>query len=143
MDYNIIYEWYRTLSCLKTIRKINSFVRHNKEKASVEELKIINENKYVSHSIAILTAIGILTTFRKLRRLKSFMFRPFLPDLFGLTTSCSFLYLHALYLSRNTISKLIQLNLKENANEGIGTYVGEMYKKDEPKDYLNLVKKAL
>ncbi|GAB68947.1 hypothetical protein PCYB_143750 [Plasmodium cynomolgi strain B] len=143
MDYNIIYDWYKTFSCLKTIRKINTFVSHNKEKANVEELKIINENKYVSHSIAILTAIGILTTFRKLRRVKFFMFRPILLDVFGLTTSCSFLYLHALYLSRNTISKLIQLNLKESANEGIGNYVVDMYKKEEPKDYLNLVKKAL
>ncbi|CAG9472178.1 conserved Plasmodium protein, unknown function [Plasmodium vivax] len=143
MDYNILYDWYKTFSCHKTIRKINTFVSHNKEKANVEELKIINENKYVSHSIAILTAIGILTTFRKLRRAKLFMFRPFLPDIFGLITSCSFLYMHALYLSRNTISKLIQLNLKESSNEGIGNYVGEMYKKDEPKDYLNLVRKAL
>ncbi|ANQ09609.1 Uncharacterized protein PCOAH_00040130 [Plasmodium coatneyi] len=142
MDYNIFYDWYRTFTCIKTIRKVNTFVSHNKEKANVEELKIINENNYVSHSFAILTALGILATFRKLRRVKFFMFRPLLPDVFGLTTSCSFLYVHAMYLSRNTISKLIQLNLKESANEGIANNVAQMYEKDEPEDYLNLVKKA-
>ncbi|SBO20879.1 conserved Plasmodium protein, unknown function [Plasmodium knowlesi strain H] len=129
MDYNIFYDWYRTFTSIKTIRKINTFVSHNKEKANVEELKVINENNYVSHSIAILTAVGILTTFRTLRRVKFFMFRPLLPDVLGLTTSCTFLYLHAMYLSRNTISKLMQLDLKENDNEGISKNVAEMVQK--------------
>ncbi|KJP86466.1 hypothetical protein AK88_03928 [Plasmodium fragile] len=143
MNYNIFNDWYKTFSCLGTIRKINIFVSQNKEKANVEELKIINENNYVSHSIAILTALGILTTFRELRRMKFFKFRPLLPNVIGLTTSCSFLYLHAMYLSRSTISKLIQLNLEEKSNEGIGNYVAEMYKKDEPEDFVNLVRKPL
>ncbi|GAW83491.1 hypothetical protein, conserved [Plasmodium gonderi] len=143
MDCNLIHDFYKTLSCFKTIRKINTFVKDNKEKASIEELKILNEKKYLSHSIAIVLALGIHMSFRKLKRSKIFIFRPLLPDIFGLISSCSFLYLHALHLSRNNISKFIQLNLKESDNKGICNYVDEMYKKYEPNDYLNLMRKSL
>ncbi|CRG97678.1 conserved Plasmodium protein, unknown function [Plasmodium gallinaceum] len=140
--FELFHDIYKTLSCYKTIRKVNNFVHTNKEKINNEELEVINENKYISHTLAFLTALGIQTSFYKLKRFKFFAFRPFLPSFLGVITSCSFLYLHTLYLSRNTISKLIQLNLKKINEEGICIYVDEIYKKEEPDDYIYLKNKV-
>ncbi|SCP03399.1 conserved Plasmodium protein, unknown function [Plasmodium malariae] len=142
MDANILYDLYKSFCCYKSIQKINHFVKANKEKINPDELKIINENKFISHTVAILMALGIQASFFKLGKMKYFIFRPFLPNFFGIITSCSFLYIHNLYLSRNTISKLIQLNLKHFNNKGICSFVDEMYKREEPNDYLNLTKKV-
>ncbi|CRH02538.1 conserved Plasmodium protein, unknown function [Plasmodium relictum] len=136
------YDLYQTLSCYKTIRKINNFVYTNKEKINDEESDVLNENKYTSHAIAILMALGIQTSFYKLKRFKFFTFRPFLPQFLGVITSCSFLYIHTLYLSRNTIGKLIQLNIKQKKEEGICRYIDEIYKTEEPKDYIYLKRKT-
>ncbi|SBT80807.1 conserved Plasmodium protein, unknown function [Plasmodium malariae] len=114
MDANILYDLYKSFCCYKSIQKINHFVKANKEKINPDELKIINENNFISHTVAILMTLA----------------------------SCSFLYIHNLYLSRNTISKLIQLNLKHFNNKGICSLVDEMYKREEPNDYLNLTKKV-
>ncbi|VWU49556.1 conserved protein, unknown function, partial [Hepatocystis sp. ex Piliocolobus tephrosceles] len=84
MVENILYDIYRTSCCFKTIQKINKFVYQNKEKINPEESKILNENKYVSHLIAILATLGIQTSFLRLKRFKFFTFRPFLPTFLGI-----------------------------------------------------------
>ncbi|SBT82447.1 conserved Plasmodium protein, unknown function [Plasmodium ovale] len=139
---NVANDLYKAFCSYKTIHKINNFVYKNKEKLNSEEFKIINENKYASHAMAIITALGIQTSFHKLGRLTLFAFRPFLPKILGLMTSCSFLYLHTLYLSRENISRLIQLKQKQPDIKGICVFVDDMYKEHEPHDYVNLLKKT-
>lgn len=129
-------EYYKAIRGCKSIRKINKFVKNNKEQISNEESKIINENKYVSHISALLIAMGIQSMpVYYLKRLSFFKFRPLLPYFIGAITSCSFLYVHNLYLSRINIGKLIQLSSR-NSNQGrLSHYVDEMYKAEEPDDY--------
>ncbi|SBT48717.1 hypothetical protein POVWA2_056580 [Plasmodium ovale wallikeri] len=108
---NVANDLYKAFCSYKTIHKINNFVYKNKEKLNSEEFKIINENKYASHAMAIITALA----------------------------SCSFLYLHTLYLSRENISRLIQLKQKQPDIKGICVFVDDMYKEHEPHDYVNLL----
>ncbi|ETB61568.1 hypothetical protein, variant 8 [Plasmodium yoelii 17X] len=72
---NILYDLYKSCCNFKTIHNINTFVKNNKDKLNNEELKILNENKYLSHSISIVAALSIQSAFYRLRRLKLFIYR--------------------------------------------------------------------
>lgn len=134
--FEISRDYYNALIRSKSIRKVNQFVKNNKEKINNEESDIIHENKYVSHISAVLIAMGIQSIIsHNLKRVSFFKFRPILPYFFGAITSCSFLYVHSLHLSRINIGKLIQLASKNSNQTGLSFYVEEMYKAEEPKDY--------
>ncbi|ETB61566.1 hypothetical protein, variant 3 [Plasmodium yoelii 17X] len=125
---NILYDLYKSCCNFKTIHNINTFVKNNKDKLNNEELKILNENKYLSHSISIVAALSIQSAFYRLRRLKLFIYRKTIPHVCGLLSSCFYLYLHNLYISRNNISKLIILAEKDTHNTGIGHIIKDMLK---------------
>ncbi|CAD2104463.1 conserved Plasmodium protein, unknown function [Plasmodium vinckei lentum] len=135
---NILYDLYKSCCNFKTIHNINAFVKNNKDKLNNEELKILTENKYLSHSISIIAALSIQSAFYKLRRLKLFLYRKTIPHVCGLLSSCFYLYLHNLYISRNNISKLIILAEKDMHNAGIGHIIKEMYKEQDEDDYILL-----
>ncbi|KYO00699.1 hypothetical protein PGSY75_0810700 [Plasmodium gaboni] len=137
---DIIYDWYNTLCCYKTIHKINNFVKANREILNSQEKEIVYENKYVSHTIAILVALGIQTVFHNMKRLNIFRFRPYLPISFGILTSSSFLYVHNLYMSRKTINKLIHLYLMSTNEKGLCNKIDQIYKTEEPSDYSYLTR---
>ncbi|CAD2113550.1 conserved Plasmodium protein, unknown function [Plasmodium vinckei] len=81
---NILYDLYKSCYNFKTIHNINAFVKNNKDKLNNEELKILTENKYLSHSISIIAALSIQSAFYKLRRLKLFLYRKTIPHVCGL-----------------------------------------------------------
>ncbi|SOS78004.1 conserved Plasmodium protein, unknown function [Plasmodium sp. gorilla clade G1] len=137
---DIVYDWYNSLCCYKTIHKINNYVKVNREILNSQEKEIVYENKYVPHTIAVLLALGIQTSFHNMKRLKVFRFRPYLPISFGIITSCSFLYVHNLYMSRKTISKLIHLYLMSSNERGVSNKIDQIYKTEEPRDYLYLTR---
>ncbi|SOV75540.1 conserved Plasmodium protein, unknown function [Plasmodium sp. gorilla clade G3] len=137
---DIVYDWYNTLCCYKTIHKINKYVKVNREILNSQEKEIVYENKYVPHMIAILVALGIQTAFHNMKRLKTFRYRPYLPISFGIITSSSFLYVHNLYMSRETISKLIHLYLMSSNERGVCNKINQIYKTEEPRDYLYLTR---
>ncbi|EWC88900.1 hypothetical protein PFNF54_02171 [Plasmodium falciparum NF54] len=64
----------------------------------------------------------------------------YLPISFGIITSCSFLYVHNLYMSRKTISKLIHLYLMSSNERGVSNKIDQIYKTEEPSDYLYLTR---